>query len=198
MSLVLASRSAARRAMLQAAGVPFTAVSAPVDEDAATASLLADGVDGRSLADALAELKAVRASSLHPGALVIGADQTLVGPDGTLFSKPASLEEARAQLQRLRGETHRLHSAAVVAENGTPLWRHIESVQLTMRSFSDAWLDRYLQAEGEAITACVGAYRVEGPGVQLFTRIGGSHFAVLGLPLLPLLGWLRERGELAS
>ena len=199
MTLVLASASATRRAMLEAAGVRFTAVSPAVDEDAAKASFLAGGLDGRALADALAELKAMRAAAAaEPGAIVLGCDQTLVGPNGRVFSKPGSREEARDQLAALRGAAHKLHSAAVAVEGGRPVWRAIESVQLSMRGFSDAFLESYLDAEGEAVTWSVGAYRIEGRGAQLFTRVQGSHFAVLGLPLLPLLAWLRERGVLAA
>ena len=196
--LILASQSASRRAMLAAAGVPHEARVAGVDEDAAKASLLADGLDARALADALAELKATRLSLRLPEALVLGCDSTVAAPDGTLLDKAASREEAREQLQGLRGGTHRLWSAAVVCRGGTPIWRHVDGARLTMRPFSDAFLDAYLDAEWPAIGGCVGGYRLEGLGAQLFARIEGSHFTILGLPLLPLLDWLRVQGVIAA
>ena len=197
-SLILASQSASRRAMLEAAGVPFTAHPAGVDEEAVTASLLAEGHDGRAIADALAELKAVKLSRLDPQALVLGCDSTVAGPDGAPVDKARTREEAAAQLRALAGGTHRLTSAAVVAERGQPVWRHVDTARLTMRAFSEAFLQAYLDAEWPAIGGCVGGYRIEGLGAQLFARIEGSHFTILGLPLLPLLDWLRERGVIPS
>ena len=195
--LVLASRSAARIAMLEAAGVPFTAMAADVDEEGMKDALLADGRSGRDIADALAELKAVKLSRRFPQALVLGCDSTVVAEDGALVSKAGTLEEAREQLRALRGTTHRLHSAVVAAEGGRPVWRQVDTARRTMRAFSDEFLERYLAAEWPAIGGCVGGYRLEGLGVQLFERIEGSHFTILGLPLLPLLAWLRERGVVA-
>jgi septum formation protein len=192
--LVLASRSPARIAMLAAAGVPFRAEAADVDEEGMKEALLAEGADARAIADALAELKAVKLSRRLPGALVLGCDSTVAAPDGTLVSKAESREAAATQLRALAGRTHRLHSAAVVAQGGVPVWRQVDTARLTMRAFSDAFLAEYLDAEWPAIGGCVGGYRLEGPGVQLFSRIEGSHFTILGLPLLPLLDWLRERG----
>lgn len=192
--LVLASTSAARRAMLDAASVPHEAVSAGVDEEAAKAAL--SHLDGRGLADALAELKAVKVSSRRPGDLVLGCDQTLELDDGTLLDKPG--ENLGDQLRLLSGRTHRLHSAVVAAENGQPVWRHVERAKLTMRVLSDSFIADYVALEGAAVEGCVGGYRVEGRGMQLFSRIEGSHFTILGLPLLPLLDWLRVRGVLAS
>ena len=197
-ALILASQSASRRAMLEAAGVPFSAVAAGVDEDAVKASFKADCLDGRGLADALAELKAVKISRRYPEALVLGCDSTVQAADGTLLDKAESREESRAQLASLAGTTHRLTSAAVVAFGGQPIWRHVDVAKLTMRSLSDAFLDTYLDAEWPAIGGCVGGYRLEGPGVQLFARIEGSHFTILGLPLMPLLQWLRDRGAMPA
>ncbi len=198
MALILASRSAARRAMLAAAGVPHEAQVAGVDEEAAKAALLADGLDARRLADALAELKAIRLSARRPGDLVLGCDSVVAAADGTILDKPADRATARAQLAMLRGGTHRLISAVVAAEAGRPVWRHVDTAKLTMRAFSDAFLDAYLDAEWPAIAGCVGCYRLEGPGVQLFAAIEGSHFTILGLPLLPLLDWLRTRGVMPA
>jgi septum formation protein len=195
--LLLASKSAARRAMLQAAGVPFEAVEAELDEGAAKAGLWSAGFDARGVAEELAQLKALSVRGAE-GDLVLGSDQILERDDGTILSKPASREEAWGQLISLRGATHRLHSAAVVAEGGTAVWWGSETVGLTMRSFSDDFLAAYLDEEYEQIRWSVGGYRIEGRGAQLFERIEGSHFAILGMPLLPLLDYLRERGLLAS
>ncbi|MBB5684088.1 Maf family protein [Sphingobium boeckii] len=194
MTLVLASQSAARRAMLDAAGVPHDAMAAGVDEEAAKASLRADGLSARDLADALAELKAVRVSGRLPGALVLGADQTLVLDDGTMLDKPGDRAEAAAQLRLLSGRTHSLYSAGVIAEHGRAVWRHVDRVKMTVRTLSDAYIEAYLDAEYEHVAGCVGCYRIEGPGVQLFAKIEGSQFTILGLPLLPLLDYLRIRG----
>jgi len=196
--IVLASQSASRKAMLAAAGVDFTAEAAGVDEESVKAAMIGEGTDGRRLADALAELKAVKVSRRHPTALVLGCDSTVAAEDGSLIDKAESRAESRAQLQALRGTTHKLTSAAVVALGGEPIWRHVDTAKLTMRPFSDAFLDSYLDAEWPAIGGCVGGYRLEGLGAQLFSRIDGDHFTILGLPLLPLLDWLRVRGELAA
>ncbi len=198
MKLILASQSAARRAMLAAAGVPHEAMAAGVDEESAKAALRAEGLDGRALADALAELKATKLSRRHPADLVLGCDSTVSLADGTLLDKAESRDEAAAQLRALRGTTHRLHSAAVICEGGVPVWRHVDVAKLTMRSFSDAFLDRYLDAEWPAIGGCVGGYRLEGLGVQLFARVEGSHFTILGLPLLALLDYCRVRGVMPA
>ena len=195
-SLILASQSASRRAMLAAAGVPFTAETAGVDEDAAKAAL-AD-LSPRDLADALAELKALKVSARHPDALVLGSDSVVALSDGTLLDKPESREQAADHLTRMSGGTHKLWSAAVIAEGGRPVWRHVEAATLHVRTLSYGFIDRYLDAEWPAVGGCVGVFRIEGPGVQLFDRIEGSHFTVLGLPLIPVLGFLRVRGIMAS
>jgi septum formation protein len=190
MRLVLASKSASRRAMLTAAGVSFEAVSASVDEDSAKAALRADGVAPRDLADALAELKALRVSHRDPDALVLGSD--------SMLDKPADRAEAAAHLRRLSGKRHELISAAVMAVGGRPVWRVVDRAKMHVRPLSDAFIEQYLDLEWPEISGCVGCYRIEGPGAQLFTRIEGSQFTVLGLPLLPVLDYLRVRGVLAS
>ncbi len=196
MRLLLASQSPTRRRMLEAAGVPFETVSAALDEEEAKAGLIAAGFEPRDLAEMLAEIKAKSVAA--SGALVIGADQTLELDDGTLLNKPGSREEALAQLRTLSGRTHYLHSAAVVVEKGARVWGETESVALDVRPLGKAFLEAYLDAEYEAVRGYVGGYRVEGRGAQLFEAIDGSHFAVLGLPLLPLLAYLRGRGALES
>jgi septum formation protein len=196
-SLILASTSAARRRLLQAAGVTVLAEAAQVDEASALESLVAEGTKPRDVADFLAELKAAKVSNRHPGALVIGADQVLaLGSE--VFQKPGTLDGARAQLKRLRGQTHVLSSAVVVAREGSIVWRDVREARLTMRDFSDAFLERYLADAGEGILGSVGAYHVEGLGIQLFSRIEGDTFTIQGLPLLPLLDFLRAHGMVRS
>ncbi|MDB5689479.1 MAG: Maf-like protein [Sphingomonas bacterium] len=196
--LILASQSAARRAMLTAAGVTFEPMAAGVDEEALKAGLVAQGLRARDLADALAEMKAIKLSRRHPTRLVLGCDSVVEGAGGGLVDKAGSLDEAVAQLRALRGTTHRLASAAVICLGGVAIWRHVDVAKLTMRDFSDAFLDSYLATEWPAIGGCVGGYRIEGRGAQLFARIEGSHFTILGLPLLALLDYLRIRGELEA
>ena len=196
--IVLASQSPARRAMLSAAGVAHDAVPAHVDEDGVTAGLLAEGSSPERIADALAELKAVKISRKLPGVLVLGADSVVVTADGILIAKPETRAGAESQLRQLAGTTHRLISAAVIAENGTPIWRAGGSVRLTMRALSEAFIAEYLDAEGDAVLGCVGCYRIEGLGAQLFTRVEGDQFTVRGLPLLAVLDYLRVRGVLAA
>ncbi|MCB4823321.1 Maf family protein [Roseicella aerolata] len=198
--LILATASAARRAVLAGAGLAFTAEAAAVDEAALKESAQAEGLSADDAAMLLAEAKAQRIARRHPEALVIGADQMLVCPqeDGGLrwFDKPADLDGARAHLRALRGRTHTLVSALVCWRHGGRVWQHIARPRLTMRDFGDEFLDAYLAAEGEAVLSSVGAYRLEGPGVQLFSRVEGEHSAILGLPLLPLLDFLRGHGVL--
>lgn len=188
--VILASKSAARRAVLSGAGVPFEPMVAGVDEDAVKASLLAEGAKPKAIAEALAELKAIRISRTRPE-LVVGADQTLEF-EGRLYDKAETLDAARARLQALRGRPHRLHSAVVVAQDGVPIWREVATATLVMRDFSDAFLDDYLAREGEAALRSVGCYRLEDLGAQLFSKIEGDYFAILGLPLLGLLELLRN------
>jgi septum formation protein len=196
--IVLASQSASRRALLSAAGVPFEALSPGVDEEAAKEALRADGLDARALADALAELKALRVSRRVPGGLILGCDQTLSLDDGMMIDKAVDRADAERILRLLSGRVHHLHSAAVIALNGEPIWRHVERVRMTVRLLSDAFIAQYLDQEWEQCRWCVGNYRIEGPGVQLFAKVEGSQFAIQGLPLLPLLDFLRVRGVLPS
>ena len=198
MRLVLASGSASRRAMLEAAGVAFDIDPANVDEDAAKASLMAAGTSGRNTADALAQLKALKVSGRNPQALVLGSDSVVELDDGSLLDKPVSRDEADEHLRRLSGRRHRLHSAAVIAEDGRPVWRDVDTATLVVRPLSEAFIATYLDAEWPAIAECVGCFRIEGAGAQLFVDIDGSHFTILGLPLLPVLDYLRVRGVLAS
>jgi septum formation protein len=196
-SVVLASASAARAALLRNAGVEVAIDPARIDEAAVKQSLLVEGAPARDIADTLAELKALRTGRHHPSALVLGADQVLVHR-GEILDKPASMAEARAQLHRLRGERHELLSAAVIVAGGSPVWRHVGRARLTMRPFGEAFLDDYLSRAGEAVLTSVGAYHLEGLGAQLFARVEGDYFTVLGLPLLEVLGFLRARGVLAE
>jgi len=192
MRVILASASAARATMLREAGVAARIMPAPIDEDAIKEAFRAEGIAPRDLADALAEAKARRVGASNPDALVIGADQVLV-MDGRTFDKPRDLAEARAQLMQMRGGSHELLSAAVILSGGAPVWRHIGVARLTMRPFSDEFLDTYLDAEGDAVLSTVGGYRIEGRGAQLFSRVSGDYFSILGMPLLELLGFLRAR-----
>ncbi|MGN7997832.1 Maf family protein [Sphingomonas sp. 22176] len=193
-TLVLASQSASRRAMLDAAGVAHEALPALVDEASAKESLLAEGTSPRDLADALAELKALKVSRMAPQALVLGGDSLVALDDGSLLDKPESREQARDHLQRMSGKTHDIYSAAVIAEGGRPVWRYVDRARLHVRPLSEAFIESYLDVEWPAIAGCVGCFRIEGPGVQLFSRTEGSHFTILGMPLLPILDYLRTRG----
>jgi septum formation protein len=198
MRVVLASQSASRRAMLTAAGVPFEPVSAGVDEESAKAALIADGFGARDMADALAELKAIKVSSGDGQALVLGCDSVVALEDGSMLDKPRDRAEAAEHLRRLSGKRHELVSAAVMAEGGRPVWRVVDRARMHVRPLSDAFIESYLDLEWPEISWCVGCYRIEGPGAQLFSRIKGSQFTVLGLPLLPVLDYLRVRGVMTS
>jgi septum formation protein len=195
MKLLLASQSQARRQMLERAGVPYETVGTPLDEEEAKAGLAVAGFEPRDMAEMLAELKA-KSVVVAGDALVIGADQVLELGDGTMLSKPRTRDEALAQLRGLSGRTHLLHAAAVIVEQGERVWGETETVTMHVRMLGEEFLTAYLDAEYEAIRFNVGGYRIEGMGAQLFERVEGSHFAILGLPLLPLLAYLRERGLL--
>ncbi|MEB8388938.1 Maf family nucleotide pyrophosphatase [Rhodobacteraceae bacterium KMM 6894] len=195
--IILASNSAIRQALLRNAGVEFTALPARIDEDSVRDALLAESAPPRDIADALAEMKALKLSDKHPGALVVGCDQVLAH-DGRILSKPKTPEDALDQLRQMRGTAHRLISAVVVCEGGKPLWRHVGVVKMQMRDVSDAYLDGYIARNWDSIRHAVGAYKLEEEGVRLFTGITGDYFHVLGLPLLELLGFLTTKGELES
>ena len=190
--LVLASRSASRSALLAGAGLDFVAEASRVDERAVEEPLLAAGADPAAIALHLAEAKALDVASRRPDDLVLGADQTL-GLGTERFVKPADVAEAREHLTRLRGRTHVLHSALVLARGDAVLWRHVSVARMTMRDFSDAFLDHYLAAVADEVTSTVGCYRLEGNGIRLFEAIDGDYFTILGLPLLPLLAELRDQ-----
>jgi septum formation protein len=198
MTLILASQSASRRAMLEAAGVRHDAIPAHVDEEATKIALKADNAPPRAIADALAELKAIKVSQRHSGRLVLGSDSMVAFEDGTTLDKPESREQAAEHLRLMSGRRHDLVSAAVIAENGQPIWRVVDRAKMIVRTLSETFIDQYLDAEWPAIAGCVGCYRIEGPGVQLFSRIEGSQFTVLGMPLIPVLDYLRTRGVLTS
>ncbi|MFN3619899.1 Maf family protein [Sphingorhabdus sp.] len=198
MTLVLASQSAGRIAMLQAAGVSVEACPAQVDEDSIKASLAEAGAKPRDIADALAEAKARKVSRKMPTALVLGCDQICVGADGHIFDKPETPDDARAHLARLSGSAHRLISAAVICEQGAPVWRVVDMAQMTMRPLSERFIHDYVEAYWEPIRHSVGCYRIEAEGAQLFTSVSGSQFTIIGMPLLPVLDYLRLRGLLPT
>jgi len=195
-ALILASQSKTRAQLLEGAGVPFTAVSSGLDEDGLKGALRAEGASVSRQAETLAEAKALRISLKMRG-VVLGADQ-MMECAGEAFDKPSSIAEARDQLLRLRGREHVLHTALVACEDGVPVWRTLARPRLVMRRFSDAFLEGYLAEVGESCLASVGAYQLEGRGAQLFEAVEGDYFSILGLPLLPLLSWLRDRGALVA
>jgi len=198
MKLILASTSAARRAMLTAAGVPHVAIPNALDEDLEKQTLIAQGLPAESYAVALATAKA--RSVIHAGenALILGCDQILVHSDGTIFDKPITRARLVDQLAQLSGQTHRLYSAAVIIENNHIAWQGMEHADLTMRHLSSSYMIGYAADAKSEILSCVGGYQIESEGIQLFSKIQGSHFAILGLPLIELLAYLRHRGLLLS
>ncbi len=196
-TVILASASASRGALLREAGIAIERDPASVDEDDVKLSFRNQNGSAAQVAEALAELKAQVVSQRYEGALVIGADQMLQC-GGVWFDKPVDRDHARGHLIALRGKTHELLSAVCVIRDGECLWRHLESARLTMRPFSDAFLDEYLAAAGKSVCASVGAYRLENRGAQLFSRIEGDYFTILGLPLLPLLGFLVNHGVITA
>jgi septum formation protein len=193
--LILASKSPARRALLAGAGVTADVLPAEIDERAVEARAATH--EASATAALLARAKAAAVAAQKPGRLVLGADQTLALGERR-FSKPADRNAAAEQLRALRGKTHALHSALTLMREGTVLFEHADAARLTMRAFSDKFLESYLDAAGEAVTASVGAYQLEGPGIQLFERIEGDYFTILGLPLLPLLAFLRREKYLVE
>ncbi|MGE4063918.1 MAG: Maf family protein [Rhodospirillaceae bacterium] len=189
--LILASASKSRANLMRAAGLSFEVVPAHVDEDSIKLAMKAEGASAADCAVALAEFKAGTISQRYPEALVIGADQMLEC-EGVWFDKPTDMAGARNHLVTLRGKTHTLSNSAAVALNGSPIWHHTSVARLTMRDFSDAFLDEYLGAVGPAATSSVGAYQLEGRGAQLFSKVDGDFFTILGLQVLDVLAFLRE------
>jgi septum formation protein len=184
--------------MLRAAGVNVTPVTPAVDEEAIKVALVAAGTKARDIADALAEAKAVKISRKNPGDLVIGCDQILVTGEGQLLDKPENPETAIAHLRLLSGKVHRLISAAVICEGGAPVWRIVDTAAMTMRPLSEAFIDAYVTNHWQHIRHCVGCYRIEAEGAQLFASVSGSQFTVIGMPLLPVLDYLRLKGLLET
>lgn len=195
--LVLASASLIRLQLLQSAGLAVTAHPARIDEAALRAGLAAETVAPRDIADALAAAKARKITERHPDALVLGCDQVLACHN-RVWSKPETRADARQQLQTLRGQSHQLLSALVLYHEARPIWRHIGTARLTMRAFSDAYLDSYLDRNWPAIAQSIGAYQLESEGIRLFSAVEGDYFTILGLPLLPLLSYLTQREFIPS
>jgi len=196
-AVVLASGSRTRAAILRNAGISCVFEAAGIDEDEVKRALRKEGAGTVEAAETIAELKAIKVSRRHAGALVIGADQMLECGDAW-FDKPADLEHARAHLKALRGKEHFLVSAVAVARDGSLLWRHVDRARLRMRQFSEGFLEAYLREVGDTACQSVGAYQLEGQGSQLFSEIAGDYFTILGLPLLPLLDFLRNHGVVAA
>lgn len=195
MSLVLASTSPFRAAILQHAGLTFRAEGASIDERDVEAPLVASGATPEDVAAVLAEAKALDVSERNPGRLVLGGDQTL-SLEGELFHKPVTMDEARRNLLRFSGKTHQLWSALALVRDGETVWRHVEVAQMSVRPLSPEFIGRYLARVGEAALSSVGCYQYEGEGIHLFDRTEGDYFTIIGLPLLPLLAELRRLGEI--
>ncbi len=195
MSLILASKSRIRSDLLANAGIDFETEGAEIDERAVEDAVSGSGITPGEVAIILAEAKALAVSERHPSAIVIGADQTL-SLDDEILHKTGNMEAARRRLLQLSGRTHMLNSAVVLVRNGEAVWRHLSEVQMTMRPLAPEFIGRHLSRTGDQVLASVGAYQLEGEGIQLFEKIEGDYFAVLGLPLLPLLEELRRLGEI--
>ncbi|MCC2601386.1 Maf family protein [Sphingopyxis yananensis] len=193
--LLLASQSAGRANMLRAAGLSFETSPAHIDEEGLTAALQAEGQSPRNIADALAEAKAIKISSRLPGVIVLGADSVLALDDGVMLAKPDDKDDAKAQLRTMAGRRHRLFSAVVAARDGQAIWRHVDVAKLSMRALSDSFIDAYVEQNWDSIRWTVGCYEIEGAGVQLFDRVEGDPWTIIGLPMLPLLQWLRTIGS---
>jgi septum formation protein len=196
MTLILASQSAGRIAMLRAAGVDVQSCPAHVDEDSIKAALIQSGAKPRDIADALAEAKALKISRKQPTAMVLGCDQILLSAEGKIYDKPQNKDEARAHVAELSGASHKLISAAVICEQGAHVWRIVDTAQMTMRALSAEFIDQYVDEYWDEIRHCVGCYRIEAEGAQLFANVSGSQFTIIGMPLLPILDYLRVRGLL--
>jgi septum formation protein len=197
MTLRLASASPTRLAMLLAAGVPVTPTPVRLDEESLRVALAQEGAKPRDMADTLAEMKARKCAERHPDDLVLGCDQIL-DFQGEAWGKATSIAMARDQLLTLRGTSHVLWSAAVLYEKGRPVWRHVSRAELIMRKFSDAYVDDYLQRNWPGLSGSAGAYQIEQEGLRLFSSVSGDHFTILGMPLIPLLGYLSDRGFIAA
>ena len=195
--IVLASESKTRQSILRQAGVEFDVKPARIDEEAIIKSLLTDGATTNDIVDALAEYKALRVAGSNPDGLIIGSDQILVC-EKKIYSKAQNMEQAKTTLKELRGKSHQLLSAAVIFEDGKPVWRTVSRAQLFMRNYSDEYLDDYLKYCGSDILSSVGCYFLEDKGVNLFSRVQGDYFTVLGFPLLDVLEFLRNRGVIPS
>lgn len=196
-ALILASSSQTRLDMLTNAGVPVEVHKPRIDEEMIKSSMLVEDANPRDIADTLAEMKALKISEKHPGRLVLGCDQVL-NLKGEVFSKAGTIAEARSHLLALRGNTHSLLSAAVLYQDSKPLWRHVGIARMSMRDFSESYLDEYLARNWEDVRYCVGCYKLEAEGVRLFSQVVGSHFTVLGLPLMELLTYLTLKGDIAG